>query len=279
MAYNEILKRGTGDFSIELYALNKNHPRYKMAHHWHSEFEVIRVNYGSLALSVDNGDYILNEGDIAFVNPEQVHGALPKECIYECIVFKPEAFFSLTGQTRAFLGDLFSGSIAINNILEDNAVKTAANKLFSALKESYSYSHFEKLAAIYSFFGEIVKNGAYKNHVLLPFSQCDKKILKLKKALLFIRKSYAMQLTLDEMAKEAEMSPKYFCAVFKELTQQTPFEYLINYRIERAASKLAETDASVTDIAFSSGFNDLSYFIKIFKKKTGLTPAMYRKGK
>jgi AraC-like DNA-binding protein len=51
----------------------------------------------------------------------------------------------------------------------------------------------------------------------------------------------------------------------------------MNYRIERAARKLDGSDASITQIAFDCGFNDLSYFIKTFKEIKGVSPSKYRK--
>jgi len=62
------------------------------------------------------------------------------------------------------------------------------------------------------------------------------------------------------------------------MTTKTPVEYLNSYRIEKASRKLLNTDMSVTSVAFSCGFNDLSYFIKTFKAIKGITPAKYRKG-
>jgi len=78
------------------------------------------------------------------------------------------------------------------------------------------------------------------------------------------------------MAQKANMSQKYFCSFFKEMTSKTPMEYLILYRIECSARKLKSTDMSVTDVALSCGFNDLSYFIKTFKKIKGCTPAKFK---
>lgn len=280
MAYNEILQRGKGEFTVSLYCVNENHPRYRMAYHWHSEIEIIRIISGVLMLSVNDTEYKLTEGNVAVVNPELVHGALPCNCIYEVIVFKPEGLFSSTVQTRSFCSELLSGNILLNCVYrEDSDIKNAADALFASLKNSYDYYHIEALSALYGFFGTIIKKGLYKNQLSLPYSQSSKKILKLKKALSFIRKSYNQQISLHDMAKEAEMSHKYFCAVFKELTHQTPFEYLTSYRLERASTMLTETDTSVTDIAFSCGFNDLSYFIKTFKKYKGVTPARYRSEK
>jgi AraC-like DNA-binding protein len=61
------------------------------------------------------------------------------------------------------------------------------------------------------------------------------------------------------------------------MTTKTPVEYLNTYRIERASGMLLNSGKSVTDIAFSCGFNDLSYFIKTFKSIKGITPAKFRK--
>ena len=67
------------------------------------------------------------------------------------------------------------------------------------------------------------------------------------------------------------------CKFFKNMTRKTPVDYLVAYRVEKASRKLLSTDMSVTDIAFAAGFNDLSYFIKTFKKLKGKTPADFRK--
>ena len=86
MIYNEQKQRGTMDFPIELYHVDKTHPKYEMAHHWHSEIEIIRILSGELNIRLNNKEYLAKKGDIIFVNPETVHGAIPTDCTYECIV-------------------------------------------------------------------------------------------------------------------------------------------------------------------------------------------------
>ena len=81
--------------------------------------------------------------------------------------------------------------------------------------------------------------------------------------------------SLQEMADSVNMSSKYFCRFFQEMTHRTPVDYLNYYRIERASYDLLTTDQSITEVAFNSGFNDLSYFIKTFKKYKGTTPKQY----
>ena len=92
----------------------------------------------------------------------------------------------------------------------------------------------------------------------------------------YIRDNFASEITLDDMARQAGLSTKYFCAFFKNMTGTTPVKYLLAYRVERAARKLLGTDESITRIAYDCGFNDLSYFIKTFKDVKRITPKNYR---
>ena len=93
----------------------------------------------------------------------------------------------------------------------------------------------------------------------------------------FIEKNYASPITLQELSASVSMSPKYFCRFFSEMTHQTPMDYLNRQRIEQACCQLATTDDSITEIAYRNGFNDLSYFIRTFKKYKGITPGKYKR--
>ena len=91
-----------------------------------------------------------------------------------------------------------------------------------------------------------------------------------------IRKNYDQNLTLEEMSKIAGLSPKYFCRIFREMTERSPIEYLNWFRVNRACALLRETNDKLPDIAFNCGFNNFSYFIKTFRRYKGMTPLKYR---
>ena len=104
-----------------------------------------------------------------------------------------------------------------------------------------------------------------------------RKNAQIKKVLTKIKNEYSTQLTLEDLAKEAQLNPQYFCKAFKNVTGKTPIDYLNYYRIESAAEELSASYKSVTDIALSCGFNDLSYFNRLFKRQKNMTPTAYRK--
>ena len=92
-----------------------------------------------------------------------------------------------------------------------------------------------------------------------------------------MRQNYDKPISLEMVSATVNRSDAYVSYFFKNMTGKTPIEYLNEYRVEKACHKLRTTDASVTDIAFSCGFSDLSYFIKVFKNKVGVSPGKYRK--
>ncbi len=280
MIYNELIERGTEHFPIELYLVDKNHPRYEMSSHWHSEIELMRIISGKLNVKLNSNEYLAEKGDIIFVNPETVHGASPADgCVYECIVMRFQVLNALDEDCRFFIDSLLNKEILINEYNHNAPEKfsESMNYLFDSLRaESQGYK-FSAISALYNLLGAIIDNNMYTSVSSGNKLPASKNLTKLKKVLSFIRENYDKQITLKSMAEKANMSQKYFCSFFKEMTRKTPMEYLILYRIECAARKLRSSDMNVTDIALSCGFNDLSYFIKTFKHIKGVTPAKFKK--
>lgn len=97
-----------------------------------------------------------------------------------------------------------------------------------------------------------------------------------KKAIRYISKNFVQNLTLDQVAEHVHLNPAYFSTLFKQSTGSSFKEYLNMVRIEESKRLLANTDYSIIDIALATGFEDQSYFSKVFKKYTGLTPKQYR---
>ena len=97
-----------------------------------------------------------------------------------------------------------------------------------------------------------------------------------KKAIQYISQNFANPLSLEDVADQVHLNPTYFSTMFKQSTGSSFKEYLNMVRIEESKRLLANTDYSLIDIAVATGFEDQSYFSKVFKKFTGLTPKQYR---
>ena len=81
---------------------------------------------------------------------------------------------------------------------------------------------------------------------------------------------------LDELLKIAHMSRSNLMRVFRKATGQTPIEYLVRLRIQRAMELLNSTDLSITEVAMEVGFNDSNYFTRQFRRILGESPRQFR---
>ena len=99
----------------------------------------------------------------------------------------------------------------------------------------------------------------------------------IKKAIRYISKNFSTSLSLEELAEQVNLNPAYFSTIFKQSMGSSFKEYLNMVRIEESKRLLTNTDYALLDIAIAVGFEDQSYFSKVFKKYTGLTPKQYRK--
>lgn len=99
---------------------------------------------------------------------------------------------------------------------------------------------------------------------------------RLNRVLDFIEARIATDISLDDLAAEACLSPFHFSRLFKDATGQTPHRYVTARRVQAARDKLALKDSSLVEIALDTGFGSQANFIRVFRKTTGLTPGQYR---
>ena len=98
----------------------------------------------------------------------------------------------------------------------------------------------------------------------------------LKAVFSYIESHYGEKISLEDLAGTIHMNRNYFCRFFKEKAGKTPFSYLNEYRVNQAASQLLSTRLPITEIALNAGFENMSYFIRQFRRFKGCTPSAYR---
>ena len=99
------------------------------------------------------------------------------------------------------------------------------------------------------------------------------------KAILYMKEHLEENLSTSAVAEQIGCSRSYFCILFKRLSGLSFGDYLQQVRIERAKELLQNTSDSVTEIAFSSGYNDIYYFNRVFRKAVNCSPMEFRKNR
>lgn len=110
----------------------------------------------------------------------------------------------------------------------------------------------------------------------LATPKAEVKDSRIHQTLNFIRKNIGRRIDIGEMASKACMSKDHFIRVFKNETGETPNAYFTHRKMERAELMLITTDLPINRIADMLGYEDYSYFIRMFRKKVGTTPQQYR---
>lgn len=277
LKFKEKISHGTTFFPFAYYSVTPFHPRYNMTTHWHEECELIRIIKGNFNLKINTISYHLKEKDIAFINSGYVHSGIPKNCIYECLVFDISFLKKERSIANSFLNNIitFQKEIKILYTVNDKNIMIVLENIFQIIREKKKGYQMKLFGLLYYFLGLIEENNLFTNPITITSSN-KRKILKIKKVLSLIYKHYMYEITLEDLSSSLNMNTNYFCKFFKTLTGTSPMKYLMCYRLECAKEKLKETDLSITEIAYDCGFNDSSYFTKVFKKyNNNLTPSKF----
>ena len=275
--YHEQIPHRTGDFPLDYYYVDESFPRYRMTMHWHKETEIIRVRSGQMRLFLDDGELLAGAGDLLTVGGGVIHGGEPENCVYECIVFDPQALSPGIESCRQALRPLLRNNIFLKNrsIEADPWFQGAVTRLFDLAATDFSACSIDMLGAVFAFLGAQLRNiGAAQLHTVSE--RTWQKAEQLKPALEYIEQHYGQHISLETLARLTGFSPKYFCRYFRTIVHRSPIDYLNYYRIECAAHFLATTDMNVAEVAVHCGFADSSAFIKQFRKYKGTTPKQYK---
>jgi transcriptional regulator GlxA family with amidase domain len=92
----------------------------------------------------------------------------------------------------------------------------------------------------------------------------------------YMEKNYNKTITMTEMAGISNMSPRNLIRRFEQATSNTPLEYLQRFRIENAKKMLENRNDGIEQIAMKCGYEDMSFFRKVFKRHVGMTPREYK---
>ena len=272
--------RGTPDFPLSIY-----HQRVKevsVIYHWHPEIEFIYVVSGEFKVVINQKAYTANSGDFFFIGTEEFH-ALNKSIgdveIYSA-VFEPRLldFEEKNPFQRQCIDLIGSGSLVFSHKITKtdecyDELKKQFLRLVSPSNAPFYQAH--QIVALYEMLLCLMQNKKLRHKKKSPFvSERDENI---KKVMAYVEENLQNKISLKDLAGICLMSEKYFCSFFKKQTNLTPIEYINRVRISKACDLLSLSTMNVTEISLECGFESLSYFIRQFKKITGVSPSEYKK--
>jgi two-component system response regulator YesN len=136
---------------------------------------------------------------------------------------------------------------------------------------------FKKIESLHELYTTLTKQFAECVQLLSDQPQktsVDNELME--SALSYIHEHYTKELTLQMVANHIHISRNYFSILFKQFSDQKFIDYVIDLRIKKATELLKNTSLKVYEVAARSGFKDVKYFSKLFKRVTGYSPVDYR---
>ena len=137
---------------------------------------------------------------------------------------------------------------------------------------SQSASSMELIGRLYLFLDSLIKYSASKKQ--LQGGQLSE--FYAREAVVYIEHNYAQNITVEDIAKKCKLDRSYFGKVFKKVVGQSPQEFLIRYRMAKAADALIIDNDSIGDVGASVGYPNLLHFSRAFKSIYGMSPREYR---
>lgn len=251
--------------------------------HWHNSMEIIYIKQGTGIVQVDFETYTAESGDIFFVLPGHLHAlrSVPqKRMEYENIIFDMTFLGSdkVDICSQKYLQPIINGKICFPSRIRKSdssypsisACLDASDRLCSLRPDGYELGVKGHLMVLFSILFQMTMEQTEK-------IADDKDVGKLKTVLLRIERDYDKKLTVEQMAEECGYSASHFMRWFKDMTGSGFAGYLIEYRLSKAALALRDTNDTILDISERTGFDNLSNFNRLFKKKFDMTPSRFRR--
>ena len=250
--------------------------------HFHDEIELLFVIKGEMRFVINGQTIDLEENDGIFVNRRVPHmtETLVDGTVDSLLqVYIENLMLDEQSHINKYLSLILSGEEAEYFVFRSGT--EAAEEIFSCMKRiCREYTNALKAYNTY-IKGELyhIVGCLYRNNIIKEsgFSHIKEGMNKIKDAIMYVEKSYAKQITLEEISDVVNMNPSYFCRYFKKFTGKTIMEYINFVRICKAEALLTSTNESVIEISMEAGFSSASYFNRVFKNINGMSPTEYRK--
>lgn len=254
--------------------------------HSHPEFELVYILESHGKRIIGNAVESFESGDMVFLGDDIPHVWLNDEIFYKGInSLKAKAiviYFSrdLFGDSFYELPEAQDVKKFFSQAIKGVSITGQTNALISKKMEKLlKKKGFEVVMGLIEilFLLSKSKDLRYINDNSYVSTNDENKNDRLAEVFQYVKSNYKEEISLDEIAKIANLTPTSFCRMFKSKTKKPFVEYLNEIRVSNACKYLIETDLGISEIAYECGYKTASNFNKLFKKLIGTTPKEYRK--
>lgn len=255
------------------------YPYEQVGLHEQISWEISYIITGAGERTMGDRTECFSSGEIVLIPPDLVHAWKFDESVTDTkgrieniTIMLPLSFLDKLKNTFTEFENIIEFLKNLDCVIsfKDHILK----ELQMIMKRMIHESKIGRMASIFKIL-ELVSNKSGQEIVGKNLSN-DKTVINLQKIHLYVLNHYHRSISLDEVADLIGMKRSSFCVFFKRTQGQTFFSYLNHLRLESSCEMLKKTKYSIAEIALLSGFNDIPYYNRVFKKYKQCTPKEYR---
>lgn len=250
-------------------------------HLHNNQLQFFYFKKGRAIIYCGRNHYSVTSEDVIFINNNETHNneRLPESL--EFFIIKIDLnlldLCTVTACNKKYILPIKQNMILFHNRIESKNIKETLKCIIIEYEDKPNGYELQLLSLIYRVISELFEGQVARSLSKRNAEQLGKSRAGFQRVLEYIESNYENEIKLSYVAKLAEMSKGYFCTCFRQMTGKSFTDYVNLFRIEKAAVLLKQNKTSITDIALSVGFEDMSYFCRIFKKYMGQAPSSYRR--
>lgn len=250
-------------------------------HHWHEQIEFLYFAAGSATIECGSVPYEFQAGDLCVVNSNELHYGIAKsnDLSYYAMIVDISLLHSQSADAveRKFISPITQSRMLFRNrIAKDEDITGCLMAIYSELEREEAGFELAIKSHLYRLFALLVRGQAATMRNIEDYDYRINELERLSPVFLEIDNRYKEKLTVQRLADLAGLSRYHFSRLFKQLTDKSLVEYINLVRIHKSESMLRDRRLTISEVAHESGFNDIYYFSRTFKKLKKMSPSVWR---
>ena len=278
----ETIQHGSKEYPFQFYYDNLElFDFHCIEWHWHTEFEFVYVETGTVYFGISDKQFALSEGQGVFINSKILHRYFSQgKAIVPNFVLMP--YFIAAQDSliyQKYVLPIMASPMDYQIFSSDIPWQAQALSLMREMMAAQEKASDVELVSSYLIqkIWHILYQNTDVEHMGKKENYSASSQARLQLMMQYIHQKFAYNISLSDIADQAKVSKSTALNLFQRYLGISPVTYLINYRLQEAAKLLASTEKKVTVISKDTGFDNVDYFCKAFKKYYKLTPTKYRK--
>jgi len=269
-------------FPIQLFKQESSSSEPVFSAHWHEQLEILYFTEGKAIIQCNLTSYEAKSGDLIIINSNELHsGFNPGNYLaYYCFNIDPSLIHSSFIDTceMKYITPIESNMILFENKSDsDDEITDCIKRVIQEYEKKETAYELVIKSCVYKMLALLIRNHVTKVVTPEEYDKSVRNLERLSKVFNYIEENYTEKISMESLCSMTGLSSYYFCRIFRKVTGKTTNEYINSLRINKAETLLKISNLNITEIAMETGFNDINYFSRIFKKYKKIAPSQVRK--